>query len=187
MARWPKEKQACGLLSNLVFWICACRDEHEESNLAGIYTALFQTCSFDELYHAYDSSTLTSLFDSKGLRKKRETIPHLEEVLKGSPRVFQSVWYLKQFVMAKEEVRPTPSITVDYGFMNCLKNEEETTLLKDLYSQIFALPRVDPMKLHEACIQGKLYDHVRELLKLKKKDQKVLKRLLKNPYPLPDL
>ncbi|KAJ6601300.1 hypothetical protein DFH09DRAFT_1127382 [Mycena vulgaris] len=205
MSSWPERKQACHLLCNLIlsqmhpspdfdiwvtFGFCACRNEREEGKLAGVYTALIKSerCTFDELYRAYDSSALLPLFDSKGLREEREAIPFLEEVLKGSPTMFQSVWYLKQFVNAKEEgITPIPSITVDYGFMNCLNNEAEKVLLKDLYTQIFELPRVDPMKLHEACIQGKLYDHIGQLLKLKKKDQKVLKRLLKNPYPLPDL
>ncbi|KAJ7762405.1 hypothetical protein DFH07DRAFT_814279 [Mycena maculata] len=204
MSNWPEEKQASHLLCNLILsqlhpspdlitWItfgfCACRDEAEEKILARWYTTLIGQCTFEELYHAYDSSSLIALFDSKGVRAGTETIVHLEEVLKGSPREFKSVWYLKQFVMAQGEEysKPIPSVIVDYGFMNCYKSEEETTLLKDLYSQIFSLPRADPVQLHEACIQGKLYDLVSRLLKLKKKDQKVLKRLLKNPYPLPDL
>ncbi|KAJ7492114.1 hypothetical protein FB451DRAFT_1021003 [Mycena latifolia] len=204
MSKWPDEKNDCLLLCSLILsqmhpspdlkiWIpfgfCACRNENDERKLAGMDIALFQRATFDDLYHAYDSSGLTALFDYKGLREQREaiSIPYLEDVLRGSPGVFPSVWYLKQFVMAEEGNAPIPSITVDYGFMNCLNNEEETSLLKDLYTQIFALPRLDPMNLHEACIQGKLYDHVGQLLKLKKRDQKVLKRLLKNPYPLPDI
>ncbi|KAJ7757491.1 hypothetical protein B0H16DRAFT_1885519 [Mycena metata] len=203
---WPKEKQHCDLLCNLIlsemhpppeldelwvtFGFCAC-SEAEERILAAVYTELIQDkkCTFEELYHAYESSTLIALFDSKKLGTQAKQIPHLEVVLKGSPKAFQSVWYLKQFVASRDEgKRPIPSVTVDYGFMNCLKNEAERTLLKDLYRQVFALPHApfDPMKLHEACIQGKLYEYVEGLLKLRKKDQKVLKRLLKNPYPLPD-
>ncbi|KAF8204429.1 hypothetical protein K438DRAFT_1819839 [Mycena galopus ATCC 62051] len=204
MASWSEEKRACQLLCNLIlsqmhpspeldiwvtFGFCACHDEEEERKLARVYAELieFGKCTFEELYHAYHTSALTALFHSKGLRAQAEAIPHLDEVLQKSPRVFHSVCYLKQLVMAQGEVaEPIPSVTVDYGFVNCL-NEAETSLLKDLYRQVFALPRTrsDLMKLHEACIRGKLYDYVGHLVKLRKKDQKVFKRLLKNPYPLP--
>ncbi|KAJ7044984.1 hypothetical protein C8F04DRAFT_520702 [Mycena alexandri] len=205
---WPKEKQDCDLLCSLImsemhpspelddlwvtFGFCACHGEAEEQILSAVYGELIQDkkCTFEELYLAYDSSTLIALFDSKKLGTRAKEIPHLEVVLKGSPRAFQSVWYLKQFVASRQEgKRRIPSIAVDYGFLNCLKDEAEHTLLEDLYHQLFTLPRArfDPMQLHEACIQGKLYEYAEGLLKLRKKDQKVLKRLLKNPYPLPDL
>ncbi|KAF7347379.1 MYND-type domain-containing protein [Mycena venus] len=206
MSDWSEDKQACQLLCNLIlsqmhpspelaiwvtFGFCACHDEEGERRLAWVYTELikFGKCTFEELYHAYHTSALTSLFNSKGLTAQTEAIPHLEEVLKRSPRVFHSVCYLKQFVLAQGEgAEPIPSVTLDYGFINCI-DEAETSRLKDLYRQIFALPRAraDLMKLHEACVQGKLYDYVGQLVKFQKRDKKVFKRLLKNPYPLPDV
>ncbi|KAJ6520360.1 hypothetical protein C8R45DRAFT_808200 [Mycena sanguinolenta] len=206
MSSWPEEKRACQLLCNLIlsqmhpspeleiwvtFGFCACHDEEDERRLARVYTELIQfgKCTFEELYRAYQTSALTALFDSKGLRAQTETISHLDEVLKRSPRVFPSVCYLKQLVMTQGKgPEPIPSVTADYGFINCV-DERETSLLKDLYRQIFALPRAraDLMKLHVACIQGKLYDFVGRLIKLQKRDQKIFKRLLRNPYPLPNV
>jgi hypothetical protein len=205
ISSWSEEKLACQMLCNLIlsqmhpspeldiwvtFGFCACHGEEEERQLARVYTELikFGKCAFEELYHAYHTSALTALFNSKGLKAQTQKIPHLDGVLQRSPRVFHSVCYLKQFVMTPGEgAKPIPSVTMDYGFINCL-NEAETSLLKDLYRQIFALPRArtDLMKLHHACIQGKLYDYVGRLLKLRKKDRGVVRRLLQNPYPLPD-
>lgn len=205
ISSWSEEKLACQMLCNLIlsqmhpspeldiwvtFGFCACHGEEEQRQLARVYTELikFGKCAFEELYHAYHTSALTALFNSKGLKAQTQKIPHLDGVLQRSPRVFHSVCYLKQFVMTPGEgAKPIPSVTMDYGFINCL-NEAETSLLKDLYRQIFALPRArtDLMKLHHACIQGKLYDYVGRLLKLRKKDRGVVRRLLQNPYPLPD-
>ncbi|KAJ6623180.1 hypothetical protein B0H10DRAFT_1909635 [Mycena sp. CBHHK59/15] len=204
MSKWPDVRQECLLLCNLIlsqlhpspeleiwvnFGFCACQSEGSERELARVYTDLImhRKCTFEELYIVYDSSKLIVLFDSRGLRAQREKIPHLADVLGGSPRSFKSVWFLKQRVTRDEEAQGPMSVVVDYGFMNCLRNEEETWRLKELYRQVFALPSSDLTKLHEACIQGRLYNYMGGLLKLKKKDQKLMKRLLKNPYPLLDL
>ncbi|KAJ7242602.1 hypothetical protein B0H12DRAFT_1203878 [Mycena haematopus] len=206
MSSWPEEKRACQLLCNLIlsqmrpspeldiwvtFGFCACHDEEDARRLAQVYAELIRygKCAFEELYHAYYTSALIALFDSKGLRAQRETIPHLDEVLARSPRIFHSVCYLKQLILGQGEgAEPISSVVVDYGFANCV-DEAETSLLKDLYRQIFALPRArtDLMQLHEACIQGRLYEYAGRLLKLGKRDQKVFKRLLKNPYPIPNV
>lgn len=70
---------------------------------------------------------------------------------------------------------------MDYGFSNC-KTEEENVELKDVYRTFFDLRDADPIKLHEAAIEGRLFEYVGGLVKLKKK----FRRLMKNPYPLPE-
>jgi hypothetical protein len=192
-ATWPQEKQQCfllcsGLLSSghpgpdednwLHFGFCVCKDEYSEGPLSLMYRALVAKCTFDEIYTAYDSSSLIALFDAKGFKHEREQILHLDDVLAGTPRVNKSVWNLKQYVIA--ENRPLrPSVGADYGFFHC-RGEEEVLELKEVYKQLFLRHGVDPIKLHEAAIRGKLFQYVEQFGKLKKK----FSRIMKNSYPL---
>jgi len=101
----------------------------------------------------------------------------------------KSVWDLKQFVVADmPDSDPVPSVSVDYGFFNC-RNEEEAAQLKEVYKKFFEEgSNGDPLKLHEACLQGKIYDYVRTTVKLKGKDKiPLFRRLMKNFYPLPEI
>lgn len=197
MSTWPENKQACHLLCNLLLsdmhpapnqdiWIyfgfCACRDEYEEGCLAALYKQLMAQCLFDELYAAYDSSTLIRLFDSRGFQMEREKIPHLEDVLTGSPQTFKSVWNLKQIVTLKDAAMIL-SVAVDYGFTNC-ENATQVLKLTELYRRFFNHHLADPIKLHDAAIGGKLFEYVGSLVTLNKKDKKTMQRLMKNPYPL---
>lgn len=137
---------------------------------------------FTELHAAYESSSLIALLDSKGLQTERKKIVHLEDVLTGSPRVFKSVWYLKQIVMAQDNAM-IPSVAVDYGFINC-KGDNEKLALKECYKRYFQDLDGDPLKLHEAAIAGKTLECVEGVVKLNKKDHKIMRRLMKNLYPL---
>jgi hypothetical protein len=115
--------------------------------------------------------------DAKGLKHEHERIPHLDDVLGGAPGN-KSVWDLKQYVITED--RPwIPSIGADYGFFNC-RGEEEVLELKEVYRLLFSHHDVDPIKLHEAAIGGKLFQYVGQFGKLKKK----FNRIMKNPYPL---
>jgi hypothetical protein len=209
VATWPSNKQICHALYAILlgewhpgpsqylwvlFGFCVTRDRYEESSLGVLYRELIMLCTFDEFTTAFESSTLFSLIVSKGIQR-RSSNPYwdfanwddLEDVLSGSPQVFKSVWYLKQYVMAEdsEEVKPIPAVTVDYGFMNC-KDEEDTSNLKRLYKQILEMPKVKPLELHEAAIKGELFKYAGRLVQLEKKKKK-FQRLLKNPYPLQDI
>jgi len=192
-ATWPEHKQQCfgfctALQSGwhpapeqriwLTFGFCVCRDEYSETPLAQLYRQLITECSFDEIYSAYESSSLIALFDAKGLKGRRESIQHLEDILAGTPKGNKSVWNLKQYVVVEDGCM-TRSIAVDYGFVNC-KGEAERLELKEVYKQYFTHLDGDPIKLHDAAIRGKLFEHVRGLVKLKKK----FNRIMKNPYPL---
>jgi len=205
VAKWPEEKQICfsfcmNLLSDwyprptqaawLLFGFCVCQHEHAEASLSRIYRQLLTKCSFDEIFAAYKSSTLIALFDAKGLKSQRQSIPYLEDVLSGSPNGNISVWDLKQYIVAEdaEDVELIRSVSVDYGFINC-KNEEENQELKEVYKQFFSQYRADPMELHEACIAGRLFEYVGGFVELNKKNKnkKKFRRLMKNPYPLLDI
>jgi MYND finger len=194
-ASWPKDKQECFyfctiLLSSwhpspeqavwLNFGFCTCRDEHSETPLALLYRRLIALSSFDELYTAYVSSELIALFDRKGLKHDREQIHHLDDVLAGSPRMTKTVWSLKQYVVLDDiYMSASLPIAIDYGFAKC-EGETEMLALKEVYKQFFAHPAADAIKLHEAAIEGRLFEYVGGFVKLKKK----LKRLMNNPYPL---
>ncbi|EED78373.1 predicted protein [Postia placenta Mad-698-R] len=196
---WPKSKSACYALCISIlpdwrpspvgkiwvtFGFCACPDEYVESKLVIMYKTLFQRCTFDEFWHAYDESSLMDLFDRHGLKEDCLCIPNLEIVLEGSPLVFYSVWYLKQFAVDEtERVVPRFSVFMDYGFNKCLS----PSLVKDLkgiYKRLFLEARVDPVKLHEACVAGNLFKFASGFVKINKGQRKKFARLMKNLYPL---
>jgi hypothetical protein len=97
---------------------------------------------------------------------------------------------LKQHTQDPESVHSSllPALTVDYGFMNCT-SETEYQDLKDMYKSIFERRDASPLKFHEACVTGSLYEYTLGFfpeLKNKKNRSKKFKRLMKNPYPLVD-
>lgn len=93
----------------------------------------------------------------------------------------KSVWYLKKYV-TESDGELIPSVNYDYGFLNC-KTEVESRALKNAYKRYFASQLADPIKLHEACTGGTLYDHISGIVDLKKPQR--FKRLMQNPYSLP--
>ena len=195
-ATWPEHKQDCFDLCTLLlsdshpnpslriwlsFGFCTTKNQYDEMLLGVAYRRLVMRCSFEEFYQAYDSCSLIQLFSSNNINL------HLTDFLTNSPRMNKSVWNLKQFVVADEpDSVPVPSVKVDYGFFNC-RNKEEEVQLKEIYKTFFddESHDGDPLKLHEACIQGKTYDYVRKTLKLRKDRRPLFRRLMKNPYPLP--
>ena len=200
-ATWPRRKRDCFDLCELVlsdfhpspslciwlsFGFCTTRNQYDEMQLGIAYRTLVTSCSFEEFYQAYDSCSLVQLFSSKNINLEKFSL-HLADFLANAPLMNKSVWNLKQFVVADEQDSvPVPSVKVDYGFINC-RNEEEEVQLKEVYKNIFKEDsNADPLKMHEACLQGKIYDYVTTTLKLKEKDQGPLfRRLMKNIYPLP--
>ena len=199
-ATWPGHKRDCFDLCSLVlsdshpnpslcmwlsFGFCTTQNQYYEMQLGIAYRTLVMRSSFEEFYQAYDTCSLVQLFSSKNINLEQFGL-HLADFLVHAPRMNKSVWNLKQFVVADEpDSFPVPSVKVDYGFANC-RNEEEKVQLKEVYKKVFEDSHGDPLKLHEACLQGKTYDYVRTTLKLKGKNQSPLfSRLMKNPYPLP--
>jgi hypothetical protein len=192
-ASWSQHKQECFFFCTLLlsswhpspdqaawlkFGFCVCRNEYSETPLAHLYRRLIAQSSFDEIYTAYESSELIALFDRKGFKHDREQIHHLADVLAGSPHMNKSVWDLKRHIVLEDGCM-IPSIAVDYGFANC-EGEGEMLELKEVYKQFFDHYDSDPIKLHEAVNEGRLFGYVGGFVKMKKK----FKRLMKNPYPL---
>jgi hypothetical protein len=197
-AAWPAHKRDCFdlytlTLSNwypspssemwLQFGFCTTNHQYEEMQLGNAYGALHKRCSFEEFCQAHESHSLVQLFNSKNVPLERFG-RILADFLSDGPN--KSVWFLKQFVLADEsDGVPERSVGADYGFYNC-RNEEEMLQLKEIYKKLFEEGNGDPVKLHEACLQGKIYDYVRMTLKLKRRDRRPLfRRLMRNPYPLP--
>ena len=152
-----------------------------EQVLPTLYRRLISKCSFKEFWLAFQSNSLISMMDAKGLKSERKDVQHLEAFLNTKPsNWYPTVWYLRVFTHSSD-VDPPRYITVDYGFSNC-NTVEEKFALRDVYKDLLHSPRVDPMELHAACIKGKLYEFARQYNpNLKQR----FKRLMKNPYPLP--
>ena len=100
--------------------------------------------------------------------------------------VNESVWDLKQFLYGEDMVRMVPSVVVDYGFMHCRAPGEREELLA-AYKAAFESKGFDAMELHAHCIAGKLYEYVAKFQKFSKEEKRKFTRLMKNPYPLPEL
>jgi hypothetical protein len=171
----------------ITFGFCVCPNQYEEMQLSGAYQQLLRCCTFDELKTAYNTSTMAALFDRK---KIAINFPHFRDVMRGSPRgPILTVWYLKAFVVNDEKPgtnKPIPSVNVDYGFIHC-KTQAHQTALHDTYRRFFE-EQGDPMKLHEACLQGStgaLYTFVTSVVPPKdSKTAKMLQEVMHNFYPL---
>ncbi|KAG7092994.1 hypothetical protein E1B28_009293 [Marasmius oreades] len=203
MPRWPVEKKECfGHYAMALsrgrpppstnLWVhagyCAASGEFEESQLGIAYCQLFERCTFDEYCVAYKSSAVYNLMEKyKALPSGLPSLlDNLRIVLLSSPIMHQSVWWLKQCIDdGLDEFQPSRSVVVDYGFINC-KSVPEREALVNIYRTAFRCRDFDAMKLHEACIQGKIYGYVTQIVPLKKKGEiRTMKRLMRNPYPLP--
>ncbi|KAF9002429.1 hypothetical protein BDQ17DRAFT_1356845 [Cyathus striatus] len=162
------------------FGFCTCKQLEEEVRLGGCYRMLLHNCTFNEFCDAFINATLFQQLKFFGVSK--DLPPHLEDFLR-SRLMRYSVWDLKQFVVADgSQVEPAMSITVDYGLINC-KNDDDKNELKAVYNAYFSASNGDPVTLHQACIQGKLFDHVGSVVK---KLPKKFKKLMRNMYPLPN-
>lgn len=184
------------------FAFTTCRNRAEETELLDIYQLLlapsdgsfFYTfhnarrspthpTTFDAFWRAHESGTLLPLMGAHGLNVLRSRLPHLEAYLAVPPSGPRpSVWDLKQFLEIGDPASYPPILAVgcDYGFFNCV-NFEETCMLMELYKQM--LERANPMALHSACIDGKLFEFVERFIEVEER----WRRLLENPYPLSEV
>ncbi|PVH95836.1 hypothetical protein DM02DRAFT_689266 [Periconia macrospinosa] len=181
------------------FAFVTCRDSAEESRLVDIYQLLLlpsdgsffytfhnergrptHTASFAEFWKSYENGTLLQLIDSHGLKDFRMQLPHLESFFSVPPSgPHPSVWDLKQFLENADPLThpPIPSISCDYGFLNC-NTFEDTCTLMEIYRRV--LEGVDPMDLHRACVAGRLFEFASAFLEMEEE----WRLLLVNPYPL---
>ncbi|KAI5983585.1 hypothetical protein EDD15DRAFT_1859279 [Pisolithus albus] len=161
------------------FGFCLCCDVHAERELVGLYRTLISKCSFQEFWLAYQSYSLVSLMDTNGLGKACRNIRHLKKFLKTRPNSWcPTVWHLRLFTQSQAAL-PGRHVAIDYGFLNC-ETVEEQLALKETYKRLLEIPRVDPMELHAACINGQLYSFTRKYLP---DLQRRFRKLMKNLYP----
>lgn len=155
----------------------AVHHEDDGSHLSALYRQLINHCSFDEFCAAYISGALPSLFAEHGIVLDD---PFVLDLLASSVSN-KSVWNLKLYVIQPKSAnaRLIPSVAADYGFMYC-QNEKDMEDLKQVYKQVLLRPGADPLALHQAAIQGKIFEHVRRLVTLKPKER--FARLMWNIY-----
>lgn len=163
-----------------------CPNEYYEHVLLGAYSAIVINgkCSLDEFTRQFKAGRLIALFQQYKVEGQVLDIPYMKDFLQNN-RLIKSVWWLKAYIHQEPGFeRMRPSIGVDYGIYNCNGVSKHIALMKSTYQTLFWHPKSDPLELHKACITGKIYPYVDGLLKLKKKDAKLLKKLMWNPYPL---
>ncbi|KAI6037922.1 hypothetical protein EDC04DRAFT_2897095 [Pisolithus marmoratus] len=161
-------------------FVTGCGSEGEDI-LPWVYGCLINRCPFTMFWNAFQTKSLITLMDEKGLRSAREQVKHLHAFLEIEPSgCCPTVWHLRLFVHSLN-VDPPSHVAVDYGFFNC-QSVEEKFALKRVYKEVLESPLVDPMELHKACIQGRLYDFV---CSHNPNLEQRFKRLMSNTYPLP--
>jgi hypothetical protein len=166
------------------FGFVTTRTEDEERRLAGLYANILQATHnsdpvsvFAELLQALEANKLVQLFDKKGYAHFRQVFPRLEHFLSAPPERRSTVWRLIHFIRDEGNTEPPASLQRDYGFW-CCQQRDEVSRLKNHYAVI--LEKVNPMDLHNACTNGRLYEFAREtgvLIDLKDK------RLMQNNAP----
>ncbi|KAH8433729.1 uncharacterized protein LDX57_011363 [Aspergillus melleus] len=182
------------------FGFCACSDEEEENLLVRLYSRLLfgsgllddveapgiacgsqsDTATFSNFWYAYESGKLIELMDARGLASERKEISCLEAFLSrpdDEPR--PTIWSLKKFLAIDDPAKFPVSrpVGIDYGFENCQTMKEMRTLM-DIYKSL--LLKADPLDLHEACLEGKLFEFAQWYVEMDEGHR----RLMENPYPL---
>jgi hypothetical protein len=166
------------------FGFVTARDEEEERQIGGLYAAILKEAHnkaliFSEIAHAIGTNTMSKLFDAHGWGHFGQELPQLELFLNTPSHQRPTVWRLKQFLQIDGDPEPPAALQRDYGFKFC-RQREEVYYLKAVYAQMLA--HVGPIKLHHACIFGRLYDTARQ--RGVTVDPKY-KRLMENDYPAP--
>ncbi|KAG6372895.1 hypothetical protein JVT61DRAFT_7332 [Boletus reticuloceps] len=165
------------------FGFASCTSEDEEKRLCARYYRLIEACTFKEFCDAYRDHRLLSLFRSKGLPVD-DGRGHLGGLLGGDWK--KSVWFLKQNVVQDpiaEGFGMAPAVMVDYGFFNC-ETDSERQQLRRAYKAFFDSPHGDPSALHEAAIKGNIHGYLSTVVQ--GLENPVFRRLMENPYPLPE-
>lgn len=167
------------------FGFCTCPALYDEIQLAGAYQALFAASTFDEVCEAYSAGTLFRLFQTKNVSMGRVRCDLLADALEGRPSSHKSVWTLKKFVASGGNGSPSLAVTFDYGFINSAGNVETRKQLLGLYKAYFELSRANPLELHAACVEGRLFRFFTEDMQMTLPgDPGLFGRLLKNMNPL---
>jgi hypothetical protein len=166
------------------FGFVTAKDEDEERRLAGLYLNLLREADdfeaiFRELQTALENNSLVALFDKHQYKHFRNLFPYLELFLDKLPTKRFTIWRLRQFIEDPIDDEPPACLQRDYGFKFC-RQREEVLRLKEIYKDM--LRKMGPMKLHNACTNGRLFERATQKgVHVNGKD----KRFLANDYPSP--
>lgn len=197
----PAQKQAAALLIGSVlsdmrvpvgseayhcFGFVTCHNKEEERALGRYYrqfleTDLHPTIVFKSIVKALKFDTLTGLLRNKSRQDLDKAFPALHRFLDSPSEERPSVYRLSQFTRDVDNDEPAPCLKRDYGFKFCTQREH-VTKLRELYSML--LDRVEPIRLHDACRFGRLWEFTRETLG---HVDPSMRRLLQNDYGHPDV
>ena len=167
-----------------VFGFATCRTGAEEHGLCDFYrqlldTTLDPTVVFGSIVKAVELGTLTGLLHNRVVQNLNKSHPSLNRFLNLAPEDRPSVFRLVQFIRDSDNDEPLPCLKRDYGFKFCTQREH-VARLKALYTKV--LEESDPLKLHNACIHGRLLHFVIKILGWV---DHPMRRLLQNDYPQP--
>ncbi|KAH9482276.1 hypothetical protein JR316_0004374 [Psilocybe cubensis] len=159
------------------------RSRYTDDLLFILYSQLLRECTFQEFVTAYESSMLEKLLEKYGLGLQLPDSPftELSEFLSSSPNI-PSSWWLKHWTTMGGSV--TKESYYDYGFWNC-RSFQDAHDLSDVYARYFRSEDANPLLLHQARLDGRIFDHISStiLLPNKKKYRKLMK---KTPLNSPD-
>jgi hypothetical protein len=156
---------------------CTAVNCESEQQLASAYRSLIARCSFDEFWNAMVESKMTKLFRKYRLTNQISQLRNFEDFMNIVKKWHQSVWELKRFTRMNV-ADPFRAVVVDYGFMNC-EDARQRMQLRAVYHEYFGRGE-DEIRLHEACISGKLASFLESVLG----SVEVRRDLFQNPYPL---
>lgn len=162
--------------------LCTVPDAAPEDQLCVAYRLLIERCTFQEFWSSMrnpNEISTAELFWKYGLEHNVLGARNFLKFMTTPKGWHESVWYLKWFIRTKSTVTdPFRAVVVGYGFMNAT-DEHQQAQLRILYQKYFDRGE-DEMKLHEACVTGKLASFLRTVLG----GLLVPPELLGNDYPL---
>jgi hypothetical protein len=156
---------------------CTAADPESEQRLASAYGSLVERCPFDEFWNAMVESRMVELFRRYGLADRILHMRNFKDFMVIVKKWHQSVWELKRYTRMNV-TDPFRAVVVDYGFINC-EDARQRMQLRGIYQEYFERGE-DEMRLHEACVAGKLGSFLESVLG----SLAVRSDLLWNPYPL---
>ncbi|RBQ72072.1 hypothetical protein FVER14953_14019 [Fusarium verticillioides] len=156
---------------------CTAPGDQGAFRLADLYTFLVQKCQFEEFWKAMADSTMIELLRKYGIGHKIAQLRNFEHHMGIVATCYHSVWELKRFTKLADP-HPMRAVDVDYGFVKC-STARERLLLRQIYTDYFSRGE-DEMKLHEACVSGRLAEFLESVLG----NLPVPPKALANCYPL---
>jgi hypothetical protein len=190
------------------FGFCACRDEHEERRLGGLYAKLLSgnkfwkdykmslggkipgppdtpAANFEEFWKAYRDGNLVALMDKYGLSQDRIQFHQLESFLRepaGAPR--PPVWGLRRYFEFEGVHVDGPAHVLTaahaYGISSDLSVRERMQMIA-FYKQLWQTLDWYPMEMEEARRKGTLVEHAQSYLQ--NIEQDVVRQLEKLKLP----